>query len=199
QGEGSLGNRDPWNWNLDRGVQGEDRPQTLTISYVWYLPTGGMRGVAKKILGGWELSGIVSASSGAPLTVRAGVDRSLNGQNLDTADLNGDPIISGDRTRGEQIARWFNTSAFTLPALGTVGTTGINTLRGPGSFLMDAGLHRNFKITERINLQFRAQFYNVLNHTVLGNPNTTLTNSNFGRILGAGTPRVGELGLKLSF
>jgi hypothetical protein len=123
----------------------------------------------------------------------------LTGQNLDTADLIGNPLISGDRTRGEQLARWFNTSAFALPAPGTVGTTGINTLRGPGFFLMDAGLHRNFKITERINLQFRAQFYNVLNHTTLGNPNTSFTSANFGRILGTGTPRVGELGLKLSF
>jgi hypothetical protein len=199
QSEGSLGNRDPWNWNLDRGVLGEDRPQTLSVSYVWYLPTRGLQGLAKRILGGWELSGIVAASSGAPLTVRTGVDRSLTGQNLDTADLIGNPLISGNRTRGEQLARWFNTSAFALPAPGTVGTTGINTLRGPGFFLMDAGLHRNFKITERINLQFRAQFYNVLNHTTLGNPNTSFMNANFGRILGTGTPRVGELGLKLSF
>jgi hypothetical protein len=125
QSEGSQGNRDPGNWNLDRGVLGEDRPQTLAISYVWNLPTGGLQGVAKRVLGGWELSGIMTASSGAPLTVRAGVDRSLTGQNLDTADLIGDPIISGGRTRGEQLARWFNTSAFALPAQGTVGTTGI--------------------------------------------------------------------------
>lgn len=199
QSEGSLGNRDPWNWNLDRGVLGEDRPQTLAISYVWYLPTGGLQGVAKAILGGWELSGIVTASSGAPLTVRAGVDRSLTGQNLDTADLIGDPRLSGERPRAEQLASWFNTAAFALPALGTVGTTGINTLRGPGFFLVDTGLHRNFQITERLNLQFRTQFYNALNHTVLGNPNTTFNNVNFGRILGTGNPRVGEFGLKLSF
>ncbi|MBO0723023.1 MAG: hypothetical protein J2P41_19520, partial [Blastocatellia bacterium] len=199
QSEGSVGTRAPWDWNLDRGVQGEDRPQTFSLSYVWYLPTGVLRGAAKKVFDGWELSGIATASSGAPLTVRAGVDRSLTGQNLDTADLIGDPIISGDRTRADQIAGWFNTAAYALPALGTVGTTGINTLRGPGFFLMDAGLHRNFKLTERINLQFRAQFYNVLNHTTLGNPNTTLTSGNFGKILGTGTPRVGELGLKISF
>lgn len=199
QSEGSLGNRDPRNWNLDRGVVGEDRPQTLSVSYVWYLPTGGLSGLAKQILGGWELSGIVMASSGAPLTVRAGVDRSLNGQNLDTADLIGNPILSGDRTRAEQLTKWFNTSAFALPALGTVGTTGINTLRGPGFFLVDTGLHRNFKITERLKLQFRTQFYNIFNHTVLGNPNTTFTSPNFGKILGTGTPRVGEFGLKLSF
>jgi carboxypeptidase family protein len=199
QSEGSQGNRAPWNWNLDRGVMGEDRPQTLSLSYVWFLPTGGLRGVMKQVLGGWELSGIVTASSGSPLTVRAGVDRSLTAQNLDTADSIGDPSITGDRTRAKQIARWFNTSAFALPAAGTVGTTGINTMRGPGFFLMDTGLHRNFKITERINLQFRAQFYNVLNHTTLGNPNTSLTSSNFGRILGTGTPRVGEFGVKFSF
>ncbi|MGH9839770.1 MAG: hypothetical protein ACREEM_13395 [Blastocatellia bacterium] len=135
----------------------------MSVSYVWFLPTGGLQGLAKNILGGWELSGIVTASSGAPLTARAGVDRSLSAQNLDTADLIGDQSLSGDRTRAEQLAKWFNTSAFALPALGTVGTTGINTLRGPGFLLVDTGLHRNFKITERLNLQFRAQFYNTFN------------------------------------
>jgi hypothetical protein len=59
---------------------------------------------------------------------------------------------------------------------------------------------RNFRVKESMRLQFRAEFFNTLNHTVLGNPNTTLSSSNFGRILSTATPpRVGEMGLKLSF
>lgn len=199
QGEGSVGTRDPNNWNLDRGVLGEDRPQALSISYVWSIPTGPLHGLPKAALGGWELTGIYTAVSGAPLTVRAGVDRSLNGQGLDTADLTGNPRLSNDRPRNELLQRWFNTSAFALPALGSVGTAGINILRGPEFSNLDAGIFRNFRITERMQMQFRGEFFNALNHTVLGNPNTTFTSSNFGKILSTGTPRVGELGLKLSF
>jgi hypothetical protein len=151
------------------------------------------------IMGGWQLTGIYTASSGAPLTVRAGVDRSLNGQNLDTADLIGDWRIQGNRSRAEQMQRWFNTSAFALPAIGTVGTAGLNIVRGPAASNLDLAMFKNFAVKERFNFQFRAEFFNALNHTVLGNPNTAFTNANFGRILSTGTPRVGELGLKFSF
>jgi outer membrane receptor protein involved in Fe transport len=199
QGEGSLGTRDPFNWNLDRGVLGEDRTHVLSISSVWNLPSFGSTGVVRAIVGGWELSGILSAATGAPLTVRAGQDRSLTGQNLDTADLVGNPDLPGGRSRQDELGAWFSKAAFALPPVGTVGTSGINILRGPGSYSMDAGLFRNFRVTEAVNIQFRAQFYNALNHTRLNNPDTNFSSPNFGRILGAQTPRVGELGLKILF
>jgi outer membrane receptor protein involved in Fe transport len=199
QGEGSLGNRNPFNWNLDRGVLNEDRTHVMSVSSVWNLPAFGSTGITRAIVGGWELSGIFYATSGAPLTARAGQDRSLTGQNMDTADLVGDPRLPGGRPRQEELAAWFNKSAFALPAIGTFGTSGINILRGPGSYNLDAGLFRNFRITEAVGLQFRAQFYNALNHTRLNNPDTNFSSANFGRILGAQTPRVGELGLKFIF
>jgi hypothetical protein len=199
QGEGSLGNRNPFDWNLDRGVLNEDRTHVFSVSSVWNLPSFGTSGVGRAIVGGWELSGIFYATSGAPLTVRAGQDRSLTGQNLDTADLVGDPRLPGGRSRQEEITSWFNRAAFALPAVGSFGTSGINILRGPSSWNLDAGLFRNFRITEGIGLQFRAQFYNAMNHTRLNNPDTSFSSGNFGRILGAQTPRVGELGLKIVF
>lgn len=199
QGEGSLGTRDPNNWNLDKGLMPTDRTHILAISSVWMIPSPRVHQALDAVIGGWQLTGIYTASSGAPLTVRAGVDRSLNGQNLDTADAIGDWRIEGDRSRAEQAQRWFNTSAFALPALGTVGTAGINTIRGPSFSNLDLAMFKNFAITERFKFQLRAEFFNALNHTVLGNPNTAFTNANFGRILSTGTPRVGELGLKFSF
>ena len=73
-------------------------------------------------------------------------------------------------------------------------------MRGPALSNLDLAVFKNFQIKERFKLQFRAEFFNALNHTVLGNPNTTLTNGNFGKILGTQTaPRVGEMGLKLLF
>lgn len=200
QSEGSLGTRDPNNWNLDKGVLSTDRPQIVAISSVWMMPSPHSNKALIATLGGWQLTGIFTASSGGPLTVRAGVDRSLNGQGLDTADQVGAWQINGSQSRGQEILRWFNTAAFSLPAIGTVGTSGIDIVRGPAQSNLGLAMFKNLAIKERMKLQFRAEFFNALNHTVLGNPNTTLTNGNFGKILGTGTPpRVGELGLKLSF
>ena len=200
QSEGSLGTRDPNNWNLDKGLISTDRPNILAISSVWQAPSPSGNKVLKGALGGWELTGIFTAASGAPLTVRAGVDRSLNGQGLDTADQVGDWRINGSRSRAAEALQWFNTAAFALPALGTVGTSGIDIVRGPAMSNLDLALFKNFSIKERWKFQYRVEFFNALNHTVLGNPNTTLTNATFGKILSTQTaPRIGEMGLKLSF
>jgi hypothetical protein len=200
QGEGSLGTRDPNNWNLDKGLMPTNRTHILAISSVWMAPSPRGNKVVTAIAGGWQLTGILTATSGAPLTVRTGVDRSLNGQNLDTADQVGDWHINQSRPRGQEILKWFNTAAFALNPIGTVGTSGIDIVNGPALSNLDFAMFKNFQIKERFHWQFRAEFFNALNHTVLGNPNTTLTNGNFGKILGTQTaPRVGEVGLKLLF
>ncbi|MES1260822.1 MAG: hypothetical protein ABUS49_03725, partial [Acidobacteriota bacterium] len=200
QGEGSLGTRDPNNWNLDKGLLSTDRTHILAISSVWELPSNYPNRLLKAVLGGWEATGIFTANTGAPLTVRAGVDRSLNGQGLDTADVVGNWQLTQSRSRQQELQQWFNTSAFALPATGSVGNAGIDIVRGPAVSNLDFAMFRNFALRERLKFQFRAEFFNALNHTVLGNPNTTLTSSAFGKILSTGTPpRVGELGLKVSF
>jgi Carboxypeptidase regulatory-like domain len=200
QAEGSLGTRDPWNWNLDKGVLSTNRPNILAISSVWELPSSYGNKFLKLALGGWELTGIFTASSGAPLTVRAGTDQSLTGQGLDTADVVGNWSFSQSRSRQQQVMQWFNTKAFATPALGTYGTSGIDVLPGPALSNLDLALFRNFQLKERWKFQFRAEFFNALNHPVLGNPNTTLNAATFGQITSTQTPpRVGELGLKFSF
>jgi hypothetical protein len=124
QGEGSAGTRDPNNWRLDNGVLSTDRPQALALSSVWEIPSGHTKGFLKQVVGGWELTGIYTAVSGAPLTVTGGVDRSLNGQGLDTADVIGEWRFNQSRPRGQEVQQWFRTGAFALPATGTVGTSG---------------------------------------------------------------------------
>src|SRR5437762_8427847 len=96
--------------------------QKVADHSVWMAPSPHGNKALAAVLGGWQLTGIFTASSGAPLTVRTGVDRSLNGQNLDTADQVGDWRINQSRPRGQEILRWFNTAAFALPPIGTVGT-----------------------------------------------------------------------------
>lgn len=106
QSEGSNGARDPWNWNLDKGVLSTNRPNIVAISSVWQIPGSYRNTFMKQAFGGWELTGIFSASSGAPLTIRAGVDQSLTGQGLDTADLVGNWRFTQNRTRAQQVQEW---------------------------------------------------------------------------------------------
>jgi hypothetical protein len=151
------------------------------------------------MLGGWQVSGIANAISGAPLTIRAGRDNSLSGIGGDTADVIGDWRPSGDRSKQDQINAWFNTAAFAQNPAGTFGNTGIGFLKGPGNWNIDFATRKQFHLAETQNLEFRGSFYNVLNHANLGNPNTTQLNSIFGRITSASTPRVIELAVRYAF
>ena len=96
---------------------------------------------------------------------------------------------------------WFNTAAFAQPPPFTFGNVGrtLSTTRGPGLNNWDIGIHKYFQLKEQFRLQFRAEFFNGLNHTLLNNPNTTVTSSNFGRITSARDPRILQMALKLIF
>jgi hypothetical protein len=102
-------------------------------------------------------------------------------------------------SRGDRIAKWFDTSAFASAKLGTFGNAGRNILIGPGTFNIDFSAHKLFVIRERWRLQYRAEFFNSLNHTLLNNPNSSVIDSNFGRITGARDPRILQMALKLLF
>lgn len=201
QSEGSQGPRHPLNYNLDKGRMGTDIRRRFVGSYVWRLPgDAAFKGSPLRwLLGGWETNGIVTLQSGSPFTVRSGVDNSFFGVGGDTADLVGDPRLDMDRSRGEVIARYFNTAAFVRNAPGTVGTAGINILEGPGLATFDIGVNKDFRITETHSLQFRSEFFNAFNRVNLSNPNSTQNSVNFGRITGAGDPRVIQFGLKYKF
>src|SRR5919202_3405029 len=95
---------------------------------------------------------------------------------------------------------WFNPAAFSTPAAFTFGNVGRNTVYGPGLQTLDLALQREFNVTERMRFQFRAEFFNALNHTNLGTPNRFVNTPQFGTITEAATPgREVQLGLRLSF
>jgi len=200
QGEGSLGTRNPFNATLDNGILGLDATHVFSGSAVVQLPLlTNSNTFVRHVLGGWQTTGIVQIQSGFPFTVRSGADNSRTGQNLDTADLVGTPSLTSGN-RGDKVRQWFNTSAFAANALGTFGTTGINTMRGPGLWNVDVGIFKIFRFMETKELQFRSEFFNVFNNVNLGLPNSTLVSSAFGRITTTTTPpRVIELGLKIRF
>ncbi len=198
----------PWYFpngrSLDRGPSGFDHRQRFVLSYVWLLPglTHANRFV-RGALGSWEMSAIATLQTGDPLTVTAGYDRSLTGLGNDRADLvPGQPVYNSPVCNGQvDCISWLNPAAFSSPAKadGNFGNVGKGALRGPGSIGFDAGLSKNFSLAERVNLQFRGEFFNVINHVNPNNPGTTFNTPAFGRITGVGDPRIGQVALKLTF
>ena len=144
-------------------------------------------------LGGWQLTGIYSFTSGAPLSI--GVPGSTLGNGRGTrASISGDPTMS-DGTAD----RWFNTSAFVAPPQYQFGNSGIGILDAPGSHILDTGLMKNFYVTEFKYVQFRWEMFNAPNHVNLSGPGTTLGTPTFGRITSAGAARQMQLALKFVY
>lgn len=201
QNQGLMQIRDPFNYSLDKGVLYADATHVVSTSFIWDLPAFKQQAwPVRHLLGGWELSGILRVQSGFPFTVRSGADNSLSGVNFDTADLvPGQTPSYTSGSKAQRIQKWFNTSAFQLNAVGTVGNVGINTMRGPGYWNLDFGLFKNFRWHERFEVQYRAEFFNIFNHANLNNPDSSVISSTFGRILGTSDPRVIEMALKFRF
>jgi len=149
----------------------------------------------KVLATGWSVSGIVRIVSGPYLTVASGLDNALTGTN----DQRPNQLLSSPYAATRTIQSWLNPAAFIQPASGTYGTLGAMNILGPGSINIDMGITRTFNIREKQSLQFRAEAFNVPNHVNPGNPDVTLTNSTFGRILSAADGRTMQMALKYVF
>lgn len=178
-----------------------DNPHRFVASYVWSLPAlRDASRLVRGVLGGWESSGIITIRNGFPFNVSTGSDRALSGIGLDRPDVVGDPNLPSNRSRAERIAAYFNTAAFVPNAIGTFGTTPRNFLRGPGAVNTDLALMKMFNLRENLRLQYRAEFFNALNKPNFSNPFASLNNAaRFGRIEGAGDPRIIQMALKVLF
>jgi hypothetical protein len=192
---------DPFNRNLDWALSDLDRTHLFNFSAVWQIP-GRFQGPAGAVLNGWEVTALTNWQRGAPFSILSGVDNSLSGVGRDRADFTGTDLaqarLSG-LSHGQEIQRFFNTSLFVPNAIGTFGNTGKNILRGPRSFNTDAGLIKNIRITERLRSQVRGEFFNAFNNVNFSNPGTTVGSPSLGKITSAGSPRIIQLALKLSF
>jgi outer membrane receptor protein involved in Fe transport len=193
------GRTDPRNQRFDRGLSDFDHAHVFHFSSLWQLPVHFDQRAANFLLGGWNLTSIVTLQSGFPFTVGSGVDNARTGTGGQRADLVGNPYISGDRTRGEEIAEWLNKSAFALNALGTFGTLGRNAFRGPGLATADFGLHKSFPINERVRTEFRFEMFNAFNRVNLRGPDANRSSGNFMRTTSAFDPRILQLALRLSW
>ena len=188
---------------LDRGPSEYDFRHVISISYVWHLPEPAHGGKAlREVAGGWQLNGIMRVQSGAPITILAGTDRSLTGVGYDRGVLSGttDQIyLSGPCATSAPCVKWLNPQAFALPAMGTFGNLGRSAFRGPGIFNWDIAMTKVFPFTERVNAQFRLEYFNALNHPNFNNPGASVNAAGFGTITSATDPRIAQLALKIFF
>jgi hypothetical protein len=189
----------PFNQRFDKGSSDFDHRHVLAFSSLWELPVKFDSRAANTLLGGWNLSGIVSLLGGQPFTVGSGVDNARTGTGGQRADLVGNPILSSSRPRGERVLQWLNPTAFALNALGTFGTQGRNMWRGPGYASTDFGVHKNFSISESMKAQFRFEVFNAFNRVNLNGPDANRSSGNFMRITSAQDPRILQFALRFSW
>jgi hypothetical protein len=190
-------------WKYDFGPSPYDKRNIAFGNFVYQIPflRHAENAILRTVVGGWELAGNVTMSSGAPLNVSYGGGVASIVQNASNR-----PDLTGSVQYPHTVAEWFNPAAFSIPTPGTWGTLSHNALRGPGRDNWNLSLLKNFVISESrgSNLQFRAEAFNVWNHTQFmgdnnGGIDTNLGDGNFGAITGAFDPRTFQLGLKLTF
>jgi hypothetical protein len=208
------------NWNLDgqgRGRSAFDQDHRFVNSFVYDLPFGhGQRypdhgGPLALLFGDWQANSIVTASTGLPFTVYAGVDTANSGVG---SLIHPDSVLGVSRIPAQQTTnQWFNPAAFTLApdcrsqaVFNTLsnpwvcfGNSGRDILSGPGLLNFDFALMKTFRIKESASIQFRSEFFNLFNTPPLGYPTNILTSPTVGRILSAGPARQIQFALRASF
>jgi len=192
----------PGRHQFDRGPADFDRTQRFVASFVYNLPAlGGAPAAVRYLVGGWGLSGIFTVQTGYPFTVTYGKDASGTALSSDRPVLlSNDTYGSGACGTAAPCVDWIVPTAFGAPAAGTFGNVGKGSLRGPNSITYNGGLVKDFPFAkERLRFQFRAEFFNLFNRVNFNNPATSLSGAGFGRITGAGDPRIGQLALKFIF
>jgi len=195
----------------DWGPSALNATSQSSISASYELPFGqGKRWLndtsrlARKVVSGWQLNGIATLLSGFPFTPLIGSNRSGDGDTRNPDRPSWNTNFSGPALLG-QPNQWFNPNAFILPPAGTYGNLGRGVLTGPGLADLDLSLFKTTAVSERATVQFRAEFFNALNHANFGPPNTTVfasgaINASAGLITTTTTPsRQIQFALKLAF
>jgi hypothetical protein len=166
--------------SVDRGDSDFDIRHSFTAGVTYDLPAPGTNKAVREAFGGWSLDTFILARSAPPDDIIGALYFGPGG----TALYPRPDLVPGvelelfsSQYPGGKI---FNSAAFTEPALGTQGNFGRNVLRGFGATQVDLALQRQFHLTERFNLRFRSEFFNIFNHPNFGNPNNNLTDPLFG-------------------
>jgi hypothetical protein len=208
-GENDLA-QNPFNLAAERGPSLFDARHRLVFSYQWSLPFFRQRhGCYQTVLGGWQLNGIATLMSGTPFTVFDSTDVSDQGgaPEITGFSANRPDLVSGQNPNGGPRTRsaWLNKNAFAqvIPdpnsPVQQFGTAGRNIALGPRYSSWDFSVFKNFRVTESKDFQFRAEFFNILNHTNFRLPDSDISSPTFNTIQAALPPRVIQLALKFLF
>jgi hypothetical protein len=191
--------------SCDKGMTGYNVPQRLVASGVWELPFGkGKRyaheisPVANTIVGGWTLDAIATFSQGFPFTVLAASSTSMDPM----TNYRADQLCDGRSTLKNKDLRsnghyWFDTSCFAKPKPNYFGNSAPNIITGPGVNNWDIGAGKLIGLRETMAMQFRADAFNAFNHAQFLNPDSNMSDTNFGKITTVGPSREFQLSLKL--
>ncbi len=169
----------PGNPRLDYGPAATNIRHAGAINGTWELPVNQGRLVnpaVKALVGGWSLSGIATLQSGFPFSPQLGYNPTGNGDTRNPVRPNRAASLN-EPLYGKTVQQWFNPAAFTAPYPGTFGNLGRDTLTGPGLTELDLSLAKSTTIHERLRAQFRAEFFNVLNHSNFTTPNAVVYSS----------------------
>lgn len=219
--DSSYTGSNPYDFHAEYASSDFDIRQNVVVAFTYALPGKRFENPAARLLGGWSLDGLFTAQTGVPYTPLIGQDIAGNGDQFAANNQRpnvvlGEPLYLTSSSPPYQVA---NPAAFALPAPGTYGNAGRNILRASGLNQLDASLLKTFHTTERVSVQFRAEFFNILNHanfaTSAASGNNLLTAGNsFGLsqetanmssggllspLFNSGGPRSIQLALKLLF
>jgi hypothetical protein len=193
----------PINPALSRGLSAFDSTSNFVVSYNYLLPFDRLGG-PKRLTSGWAISGITRFETGLPVTLVETDDHSLLGTSfggpivlpVDTPDQVG--ALGKMNPRNSSSHYYFNPTAFASSAIGTEGDARRRFFHGPGVNNFDTALVKDTKLSELFNLQFRAEWFNVFNHTQFMTPSGILSGT-FAQVTAAAAPRIGQVSLKLNF
>ena len=199
------------NFNRNWGRLDLDRRHVLTSNYTWDLPFGPghsllSKGVGSAIARGWQMNGVLTLETGLPYNFGCTCSANTPGSGESPNLIGTYHVLHGINTQSP----WFDPTQFAAPAANTFGDTGVYEFSGPGLFNLDAGLSRQVRLSEKVNLEIRTEWFGATNTPQFGLPGASYGSSTFGKVTGtlqAGTAiqqayggnRIVEFGAKIRF
>jgi len=187
-----------YNLSAERGRSDFDIRQRFTVSYAYDLPL--FKG--HRWIGGWQSFGVLTFQTGPPLTVALLPDNDNTNTGISQLGFGANDrpnVVANPRLSNPTPGEWFNTAAFATPPYGHFGNAGRDILDGPGARTVNFSLVKNTAVAERLNLQFRTEFFNLLNRTNFNLPDNFVGSPTFGQVVSAQDPRRIQFALKLLF